>query len=546
MKVAAAVAEMLKREGTDFLIGYPVNPIIEAAAEADIRTIIVRQERTGLHMADAVSRMTAGDRIGVFTMQHGPGSENAFGGVAQAYGDSVPIVVLPAGYPRRLTNITPNFNSFLNFQHVTKWVEQVIMPDVAPAAIRRAYTQVRNGRPRPVMVEFPTDVLAEDIAEPTEYRPAPRTRSGPDPRAVDDVARVLIDAQRPVIYAGQGVHYAKAWAPLRELAELLEAPTTTSLEGKSAFPEDHRLSLGSGGRSVPLPVHHFLKESDVILGIGCSFSTTNYGVSMPKGKVMIHATLDPLDVNKDVSADHVLIGDASLTLEMLVEAVRDRLGGKPRGRADAVAAEIAQVKAGWMEQWMPKLTSTGTPLSPYRVIWDLLHTVDVTQTIITHDAGSPRDQLSPFWTSTEPLTYIGWGKTTQLGYGLGLAMGAKLARPDKLCINVWGDAAIGFTGMDFETAVRERIPILSILLNNFSMAIEIPIMKVAQAKYGSVDISGHYADMAKAFGGYGERVTSPNEIVPAIKRGIQKTQEGTPVLLEFITEKEIDFSIFKY
>ncbi len=174
----------------------------------------------------------------------------------------------------------------------------------------------------------------------------------------------------------------------------------------------------------------------------------------------------------------------------------------------------------WMAKWLPRLTSNDTPLSPYRVIWDLLHTVDVKNTIITHDAGSPRDQLSPFWHSTEPLSYIGWGKTTQLGYGLGLAMGAKLAKPDKLCINVWGDAAIGFTGMDFETAVRERIPIMSILLNNFSMAIELKVMPISTEKYRSTDISGDYAAMARAFGGYGERVTEPDEIIPAIKRGI--------------------------
>ena len=140
--------------------------------------------------------------------------------------------------------------------------------------------------------------------------------------------------------------------------------------------------------------------------------------------------------------------------------------------------------------------STVSPLSPYRVIRDLADTVDRANTIITHDAGSPRDQLSPFWQAETPLSYIGWGKTTQLGYGLGLAMGAKLALPDKLCINVWGDAAIGFTGMDFETAVRERIPILSILLNNFSMAIELKVMPVSTEKYRSTDISGDYAAMA--------------------------------------------------
>jgi acetolactate synthase-1/2/3 large subunit len=544
MKVANAVAQILKKEGVEFLVGYPVNQIIEAAAEADIRTIIVRQERTGLHMADAVSRVTSGDKIGVFAMQHGPGAENAFGGVAQAYGDSVPIVVLPGGYPRRLTNIQPNFNSFLNFHRVTKWAEQVIVSDAAPEAMRRAFTQVKNGRPRPVLVEFPIDVLREEIPDSFEYVPAPRTRVGPDPRDVSRVAEALVAAQRPVIYAGQGVHYAKAWPQLRELAELLEAPVTTSLQGKSAFPENHPLSLGSGGRSISKQLHHFLTNADLIFGIGCSFAITNYGVAMPKGKKIIHATLDPTDFNKDLRAEQVLAGDAALTLEALLAEVKDRLKGKPRGRAAAVAKEIATLKAEWLAQWMPRLTGKGTPLSPYRVIWDLLHTADVANTIITHDAGSPRDQISPFWEAVTPLSYIGWGKTTQLGYGLGLAMGAKLAAPDKLCVNFWGDAAIGFTGMDFETAARERIPILSILSNNFSMAIELKVMKVATQKYRSTDISGNYADFAKALGCHGERITEPDEIVPAIKRGIAKTREGVPTLLEFITEKAEDFSMF--
>src|ERR687885_2254796 len=186
MKTADAVAEILTREGVDFLIGYPVNPIIEAAARANIRTIMVRQERTGLHMADAVSRVTSAERIGVFAMQSGPGTENSFGGVAQAFGDSVPIVVLPGGYPRRINQYPPNFSAFLNFRNVTKWIEQVSQAENVPDIMRRAFTQVRNGRPRPVLVEFPGDVMAEDVPEPITYRPAPRLRSGPDPQ---DVAR---------------------------------------------------------------------------------------------------------------------------------------------------------------------------------------------------------------------------------------------------------------------------------------------------------------------------------------------------------------------
>jgi len=450
VKVAQGVAEYLKREGVEFILAYPVNPIIEAAAVADIRTVIVRQERIGLHMADAVSRLSSGKQLGVFTMQSGPGTENAFGGVAQAYGESAPILVMPMGYSRRAMHVAPNFNAVANFQHVTKWCEPLSMGKALPEVMRRAFSQL------------------------------------------------------------------------------------------------HPLSLGSGGRAVPKTVHEFLGAADVIFGIGCSFTTTAFGLyfgKYPQAKYL-HATLDPVDLNKNVASECVVAGDAKLTLAALIAELEGRSLPHVASRAESVPAEIERIRAGWLDEWMPKLTSDSAPLSPYRVLWDLMHTVDRDNVIITHDAGSPRDQISPFWRSTTPLSYVGWGKTTQLGYGLGLAMGAKLAQPDRLCINVWGDAAIGFTGMDFETAVRERLPILSILFNNFSMAIELPIMQVATEKYRSTDISGHYADMAKAFGGYGERVTDPAEIVPAIRRGIAATESGTPALLEFITEKEIGISSY--
>ncbi len=541
MKVVNAIAEILKREKVRFIIGYPVNPIIEAAAEADIRTIIVRQERVGLHMADAVSRLTSGEDIGVFVMQQGPGAENAFGGVAQAYSESVPILVMPAGYRRRLAHYYPNFNSTLNMKHITKWAEPVTMGEALPEVMRRAFWRLRNGRPGPVLVEVPLDVFSEEIDDDFEYIPSFGTRTAPEQTAVQEAAQVLAAAKSPVIYAGQGIHYARAWPELKALAERLNIPVSTSLEGKSAFPENHPLSLGSGGLAVPKAVHEFLHNADVIFGVGCSFALTGFGVKIPSGKTIIHSTLDPMDLNKDIPAQHVLCGDARLTLTALLDALDGCDCSAASARAD-IADDIKSVKDGWLEEWMPKLRNDDAPISPYRVIWELMHTVDVDNTIITHDAGSPRDQLSPFWQSTTPLSYIGWGKTTQLGYGLGLAMGAKLARPDALCINVWGDAAIGFTGMDFETAVRERIPILSILFNNFSMACELPIMQVATEKYRSTDISGNYADMAKAFGGYGERVTEPGDIKSAIERGIEATKRGEPALIEFITDQELQKS----
>ena len=540
MKLGTAIAEIMKREGIEILTGYPVNHLIEHAAAADIRPVMVRQERIGLHMADAISRVTSGRKIGAFCMQHGPGAENAYGGVAQAYGESVPILVMPMGYPRRIAHVDPNFNSTIQMRGITKSAEPIIQAAEVPNILRRAFTQLRNGRGGPVLVEIPTDMWNEEVPEPLDYIPVMATRYGPDPAEVKRAAKLLAGAKRPVIYAGTGVHWARAWPQLQALAELLAAPVTTSLGGKSSFNEDHPLSLGSGGLAIPQPVRHFLDHADLILGIGCSFTETNFGVKMPAGKTIIHATLDPAHLNKDVRASIGLIGDAGLTLDALLSELAS-LVPSPRD-PHKVAAEIVAQREPWLAKWLPKLTSNDAPLNPYRVLWDLQHTVDRDNTIITHDAGSPRDQLSPFWKATTPLSYLGWGKTTQLGYGLGLAMGAKLAAPEKLCMNVWGDAAIGFTGMDFETAVRERIPIMSILLNNFSMAIELKVMPVSTEKYRSTDISGDYAAMARAFGGYGERVTEPAEIVPAIKRGIEKTKAGIPVLLEFITSKETEVS----
>jgi len=536
MKVGAAIAEIMKREGVEILTAYPVNHLIEYAAAADIRPIIVRQERIGLHMADAISRTTQGRKIGAFCMQNGPGTENAYGGVAQAFSESIPILVVPSGYQRRLAHVGANYNASREMRGVAKSAEPLVAPGEVANVMRRAFSHLRNGRGGPAIVEVPGDLWHEEMPGPLEYAPVSSTRYGPDRAALAEAAKLIAKAERPVLYAGVGVHWARAWAQLKALAERYAIPVVTSLEGKSSFPEDHRLALGSGGAAIPRMVRHFLDQSDLIIGIGCSFTESGFAVSMPKNKAIIHATLDPDHLNKDIACVLGLVGDAGLTIEGLAEEL-DRLGPTKRDAA-AIAREIATMRETWLGEWMPHLTSNATPLSPYRVIWDLMHTVDVDNTIITHDAGSPRDQLSPFWVSRAPHSYIGWGKTTQLGYGLGLAMGAKLAHPDKLCINLWGDAAIGFTGMDFETASRNRIPILSILMNNYSMACELGLMKISTEKYRSTDISGNYADLARALGGYGERVTEPGDIVPAIKRGIEQTRNGTPALLEFITRQE--------
>jgi acetolactate synthase-1/2/3 large subunit len=535
----------MKREGVKVLLTYPLNPLTEFAAAADIRPIVVRQERIGVHMADAMGRLSSADTVGVFCCQAGPGIENAFGAVAQCWSEGVPLVVIPGGANRSGSFIKPGFNAALNFQHITKHAETINTPDQILPALRRAFSIARNGRPGPVLIEVPGDMWNVEVASSIDYRPGRRCVTAPDPKVVEGAADALIKARMPLIYAGQGVHYAKAWDELKAVAEILEAPVTTSLEGKSAFPETHPLSLGSGGVAMPRTVAAHVEESDVVFGAGASFTATGFGIRFPtKNKSFIHNTIDPMDIDKNIPTDFPLVGDAKLTLAALHEALKDRLK-KPRGLTKQVQARIKEQNAPWWAEWMPRLTSESKPLSPYRVIWDLMHIADVPNTIITHDAGSPRDELSPFWKPTTPLSYIGWGKSTQLGYGLGLAMGAKLAHPEKLCMNMWGDAAIGMTGMDLETCVRAGIPIMSILFNNFSMAMEFGPMKLSREKYRSTDISGNYCDWAKALGAYSERVTEPAQVVHAIINGIKATQEGKPVLLEFITTQDKIYSTFQ-
>src|SRR6202049_3073870 len=371
MKVTNAIAHVLKTEGVEALIGYPVNPIIESAAEADIRTIMVRQERIGLHMCDAIGKLSSGEKIRVFVRQHGPDTENAFGGVAQSFGDSCPVVVLPAGYARNINQVHPNFNAALNFRNVTKLSEQVTVADATIEALRRAFTTVRNGRPGPGLVEFPTDILREEVPEAllAEDKKAPSLKSGPDPKSVSAIAEALVAAQRPVIVAGQGVPYRKAWPQLKALAELLEAPVMTTLPGKSAFPESHPLSLGSGGIGIGEHLWHMLQNADFIFGIGCSFTRSSFATPMPKGKKIAHATLDPTDINKDVQVDLAAIGDAGLTLDAVLEEVRDRLKGKPRDRLAAVTREIRGHREEWLGKWMPRVTQGTTPLSAHRGGW---------------------------------------------------------------------------------------------------------------------------------------------------------------------------------
>ncbi|HEX3537672.1 MAG TPA: thiamine pyrophosphate-requiring protein [Stellaceae bacterium] len=542
MQVMDAITEILKREGISTMFCFPTTPIIEAAVAGGMRPVICRQERVGVHMADGYARVTNGKPAGVFAMQYGPGAENAFAGIASAYSDSTPVLLLPLGHPRETAQMFPLFNSTRTYASVVKHVEPVNQPEHTVPAMRRAFNALKNGRPGPVMIEVPADVMTAEFAgNEVDYKTVRATRSAGDPGDIDDAAKMLLAAKKPIVIAGQGVLYAEASAELLALAELLDIPVMTTTDGKSAFPEDHALALGSGGVVYTGHGRQFLLDCDMIFAIGTSLTRHNISTPIiPPGKTIIHATNDPRDLHKANETALPILGDAKLVLSQLHEAAKERLKGK--SRSTGVRKQIDKLKQDWLGRWEAKRRSTERPINPYFVMAEFMRVIPSEDAIVTHDSGSPRDQLLPFYVAKKPRGYMGWGKSHQLGTGLGLAIGAKVGAPDKMCVNFMGDAAFGMTGLDFETAARCGIPITTIVLNNSTMAIETHAMAFSHEKHRTRDLGGRYANLAADLGGWSERVTDPAEVGPAILRARRVNESGRAALLEFITSAETAFS----
>ena len=233
-------------------------------------------------------------------------------------------------------------------------------------------------------------------------------------------------------------------------------------------------------------------------------------------------------------------------LEALIEEVGRQRAARDSKALDDLKSEIAGIKKGWREEWAKHANSDEVPINQYRVIRDLMDTVDRDNVIMTHDAGSPREQLLPMWETTKAASYLGWGKSTQLGYGLPLAMGAKLASPEKLCINFMGDASFGMTGMDIETASRNGIGTMTVVFNNSVMACEKHVLEVSTEKYGALNIGGNYSKVAEGLNVASRRVEKPSDIVGAIKEGVATTEKGQPFLLEIVAKQGYDFSRYPF
>ena len=278
------VAKILKAEGVEWVAAFPNNKLIDAVTDAGIRPIITRNARAGVNMADGFSRIKNRDGFGVFIIQQGPGAENAYGGVAQAFADSIPILLLPAGHSRENNQTHPNFDAVENFRGITKWAVNANRVDRIAEFMHMAFAQLKNGRPGPVLIETPVDVGAEEFPDDAfDYEPVKEFKSAADRDDVRDLVKTLLSASFPLINAGHGILWAQAADELRELAELTQVPVLTTLAGKSVFPEDHALALGCGGNSATAMARNFLPRSDFVLGLGTSFSNNHFNIGVFAG-----------------------------------------------------------------------------------------------------------------------------------------------------------------------------------------------------------------------------------------------------------------------
>ena len=532
------IARILKQEGVDWMSCFPSNPLISAVARLGIRPIAFRHERGAVMAADGYSRVSDRQKFGVVAVQSQAGAENAMGGIAQAYADNVPILVFLGGNSLDRLSVKPNFTAAQNYKGWVKQVEAIYTPNQVGDVMRRAFHALRNGTPGPVVVELTADVCAQDVPEAMQNYKSPKIhRQLPEPSAIKDAATAFLNAKQRVIWAGSGVLFSGATEVLRELAELTASPVFCTMPGKSAFDERHPLALGAGSGTTTGPAHHWLTNSDVLLALGSSLTRSPYAQKVSQGKTIIHNTNNPDELNKDEAADIGLIGDTRLTIEALITCIKEKTDGSGVADRFEVEANVAAVRAEWMAEWSSVLNSDEEPISYYRVIQALNETLDTENSIVTHDAGAPRDSIVPFYTATVPHSYVGWGKTTHLGFGIPLMIGAKMAEPEKFCLNLMGDGAFGMSGTDIETSARSGAAITTVLLNNSAMATysgptQGTIGAEAREQYGVSTMQGDYAKIAEGMGAVGIHVNKVPELAPALKEAQRLNASGRTVLID--------------
>ena len=544
MRGADAIVRALELEGVEYIAGFQgggLNPLWTGLRTSEtIKVFAARNERLGVEIADGYARATG--KVGVAMTGTGPGATNTLTGIAGAFADNIPVLLLMGQVPlAQLGKEVQQEVSASIFDTLVKWRGTMAKVEDIPSIMRRAFTALRSGSPGPVVLEMPQDVLMTEVPDGSlVYEPVgPGRKAAPAADEVAKAADLLVNAKLPVLNLGGGVLSAEAWDEAKELAELLSMPVATTLVAKGVFPEDHPLSMGMGcyprSRYASGASLHMNRKADVVLAVGNSYRLPNGAAGRPisAGVSLIHVNADEHDLNKQYQADVPILADAKLALRAILDAVKERVGPGNGGLKEEVVAEIKQAKDKDLGAWEPVFNDTATPTNGYRVVHELAEIVDLDKTIALHDAGGSRGYMSPFWTATKPRSYLGMGGMAAMGWSLGGAIGAKLGQPDKLVVHLLGDASFGMVGMELETAVRMGLPTLTIVVNNEGtggglMGMDSPTGPPPDM----AKLTGNWSKVAEGLGAYSERVEDPEEVGPALQRGIAATESGQAALVE--------------
>ncbi|MDI6640068.1 MAG: acetolactate synthase large subunit [Methanocellales archaeon] len=525
---AEAFVECLRKENVEVIFGLPggaILPIYDELYDSNIRHILVRHEQCAAHMADGFARATG--RTGVCMATSGPGATNLVTGIANAYMDSVPIVAFTGQVPTSM--IGNDAFQEANITGITLPITKInyLVKDASdlPRIIKEAFYVASTGRPGPVLVDIPKDVQTTKIEfeypktlELRGYKPT----IGGHPLQIKRATKAIMDAERPIIYAGGGVIISGAHEELRALAELILAPVTTTLLGKGAFSETHPLSLGMVGMHGTKYANYAMTETDLIIAVGARFDdrvTGKLDAFAPNAKV-VHIDIDPAEISKNVGADIPIVGDAKNILRELIKGLRKR----PR-------AEWLNKIEEWKKESPLRYDRSGKELKPQFVIEQIYELCP--DAIITTEVGQNQMWAAQYFKCTKPRRFISSGGLGTMGYGFPAAIGAKVGCPDKTVIDIAGDGSFQMTCQELATAVINDIPVKVAILNNKFLGM---VRQWQELFYGKryaatyLDTSPDFAKLAEAYGALGIEVTKPGEVKLAIEEAVRSDK---PAVIDF-------------
>jgi acetolactate synthase I/II/III large subunit len=542
---AQALIKSLEMSGVEVIFGLPggcILPAYDPLLESSIRHILVRHEQGAGHMAEGYAHVTG--RPGVAMVTSGPAATNMVTPLCDAYMDSIPMVCITGQVSRPAigTDAFQECDTVGITRSVTKHNELVMDPQDLPRIVAEAFHIATTGRPGPVLIDVPKDVLQApmdwywpDSVDLAGYKP----NTTPDPISIRRAAELILSSHQPLLYAGGGILKARAAAALLELAELCDIHVVTTLMARGAFPDDHRLALGMPGMHGNFTAITSMQKSDLLINLGARFDdrvTGKVSAFAPDAKI-IHADIDPAEHGKVRKPDVSLVGDARTVIEELIRAIREL---QANGVASPDRGGWKQMISGWQEKYplAYEPTAPGEALKPQYVLEHLRDSAPE-DCIVVSGVGQHQMWTSQYWNFRHPYTWVNSGGLGTMGFSVPAAIGAKVAAPDKMVWAIDGDGCFQMTNQELTTAAIERIPVKVAILNNSYLGMVRQWQEMFyEERYSEVYLSPELPDfvkLAEAMGCVGIRVDSPEEVQPAIDKA--NSINDRPVVVDFRTDE---------